>query len=179
MYLLKTLASLRKRCRALALTLIRSQQPYQREPLSLSGRDHLHRGMFMPGFHDSLLLDACQPRCYYYMPRRRKQRAAPKSHYSLTDVLQKINSGQCVIRRNAADSALADFGWNRSEIIEAIKLLKEKHFCMSLTSTRNAWWVYDVYKSRLLGENVYIHLYIDDTKGILIINSFKEDKPPY
>jgi hypothetical protein len=111
------------------------------------------------------------------MSKRRKQRAAPKSYYPLTDVLQKINSGQYFIRKNAADSALADFGWNRSEIIKAIKLLKEKHFCMSITSTRNAWWVFDVYKARLLGENVYIHLYIDDTKGMLIINSFKEDRP--
>lgn len=113
------------------------------------------------------------------MAKRRKQGDAPKSHYSLTDVLQKINSGQFIIRKNTEDSALDDFGWNRSEIIEAIKLLKEKHFCMSITSTRNAWWVFDVYKARLFGENVYIHLYIDDTKGMLIINSFKEDRPHY
>ena len=113
------------------------------------------------------------------MARRKKQGAAPRRYYSLTDVLQKINSGQCVIRKNAEDSALADLGWTRPEIIEAIKLLKEQHFCMSITSTRNAWWVYDAYKARLLGENVYIHLYIDDTDGMLIINSFKEDSPHY
>lgn len=111
--------------------------------------------------------------------RKRKHIHRPSSFYKLSDVLQKINSGQCVIRKNAEDSARADFGWNRTEIIEAIKLLKEKHFCMSITSTRNAWWVYDAYKARLLGENVYIHLYIDDTDGMLIINSFKEDSPHY
>lgn len=108
-----------------------------------------------------------------------KKRATPKSYYPLTDVLQKINSGQFLIRKNAEDSALADFGWNRPEIIEAIKLLKETYFCISITSTRNAWWIYDVYKARLFGENVYIHLYIDDTDGMLIINSCKEDRPHY
>ena len=113
------------------------------------------------------------------MAGKRKRRVAPKSYYSLTDVVQKIDSGQCVIRKNAADCAFADFGWETPEIIKAIKLLKEKHFCKSITSKRNALWVYDVYKARLLGENVYIHLYIDDTKGRLIINSFKEDKPYY
>ena len=113
------------------------------------------------------------------MSKRRKQRTPPKTHYSLTEVLQKISDGEFLLRRNAEDSALADFGWNRPRIIEAIKLLKEKHFCMSITSKRNAWWVYDVYKARLFGENVYIHLYIDDTNGMLIINSFKEDRPYY
>jgi len=110
------------------------------------------------------------------MAKTRKRRAVPKPHYALTDVLQKIDAGQFLIRKNAEDCALADFGWNRRKIIEAIKLLNEQHFCMSITSTRNAWWVFDVYKARLLGENAYIHLYIDDTTGMLIINSFKEDK---
>jgi len=113
------------------------------------------------------------------MSKRRKKKSTPKSYYPLTDVLQKINIGQILIRENAIDSALADFGWNRPKIIDAVKLLDERHFCMSITCDRNAWWVFDVYKARLFGENVYIHLYIDDTDGILIINSFKEDKPLY
>lgn len=111
--------------------------------------------------------------------QKRKHSHRPSSFYKFSDVLQKINSCQCIIRRNAEDSALADFGWTRPEIIEAMKLLKEKHFCTSITSTRNAWWVFDAYKARLLGENIYIHLYIDDTNGMLIINSFKEDTPHY
>ena len=111
------------------------------------------------------------------MLKRRKQRPTPKSHYPLTEVLQKIDSGQFLIRQNAENSALSDFGWNRPKIIEAIKLLKERHFRMPITSNRNAWCVFDVYKARLFGEHVYIHLYIDDTDGMLIINSFKEDRP--
>lgn len=107
--------------------------------------------------------------------QKRKHIRRPESFYKFSDVLQKIDSGQCIIRKNAEDSALADFGWNRPAIIKAIKLLKEKHFCTSITSTRNAWWVFDVYKARLLGENLYIHLYIDHTDGMLIINSLKED----
>ena len=113
------------------------------------------------------------------MAKRRKQRTAPKTYYPLTEVLQKINDGEFLIRKNAEDSALSDFGWNRPRIIEGIKLLKGKHFCMSITGNKNAWWVYDVYKARLFGENVYIHFYIDDRDGILIINSFKEDRPQY
>ena len=111
--------------------------------------------------------------------QKRKHIHRTSSFYQLADVKQKISSGQCVIRQNAANSALADFGWNRSDIIEAIKLLEERHFCMSITSARNAWWAYDVYKARLFGENIYIHLYIDDTAGMLIINSFKKDRPHY
>jgi len=110
------------------------------------------------------------------MAKTKKQRAAPNSQYPLTEVLQKIDSGEFLIRQNAEDSGLADFGWNRPRIIEAIKLLKERHFCMSITCNTNAWWFYDVYKARLFGENVYIHLYIDDTDAMLIINSFKEDR---
>jgi hypothetical protein len=112
------------------------------------------------------------------MSKRRKQRATPKAHYPLTEVLQKISTPKgFLIRRNVEDSALADFGWNRPRIIEVIKQLKETHFSSSITSNRNAWWVFDVYKLRLFGERVYIHLYIDDTDGKLIINSFKEDRP--
>jgi hypothetical protein len=111
------------------------------------------------------------------MTKKRKQSVAPKkSRYPLTEVMQKIDSGQCDIRRNASDCAFDDFGWKRPEIIKALKLLEEKHFCKSLTSNRNALWVFDVYKARLLGEKVYIHLYIDDTEGRLIINSFKKDQ---
>lgn len=113
------------------------------------------------------------------MTKRRKQRTAPKAQYRLTEVLQKINDEEFLIRKNAEDSAFADFGWNRPRIVEAIRLLKDKHFCTSITSNRNAWWVYDVYRARLFGENVYIHLYIDDTNGMLIINSFKEDITRY
>lgn len=105
---------------------------------------------------------------------RRRPRTAHKSYYPLTDVMQKVAAGRCVIRGNAEDCALHHFGWNRDEIIKAIRLLEEKHFCKSITSERNAYWVYDVYKARLLGENVYIHLYIDDIEGRLIVNSCKK-----
>ena len=110
------------------------------------------------------------------MAKKRKERVAPKSFYALTDVMQKIDSGQCDIRQNASNCAFDDFGWETDEIIKALKLLKEKHFCEKIISNRNPLWVYDVYKARLLGERVYIHLYIDDTKGRLIINSFKKDQ---
>ena len=110
---------------------------------------------------------------------KRKRIRRPSSFYTLSDVIQKIDSGQYVIRSNAADFAFKDFGWETPEIIKAIKLLREKHFCESIPSKRNAWRVFDVYKARILGEHIYTHLYIDDTKGILVINSFKEDKPLY
>ena len=90
-------------------------------------------------------------------------------------MLRKVNSGDYVIRQNAVASALHDFGWNISGIIKAIKLLEDRHFYKSEPSNRNKWWVVDVYKARLFGERIYLHLYIDDTQGKLVINSFKED----
>jgi len=111
--------------------------------------------------------------------RKRKHVPRPRSFYELSEVIQKIDSGQFTIRKNAAQRAFDDFGWETDEIIKALKLLKEKHFCKSIASDRNPLWVFDVYKARLFGEKVYIHLYIDNTKGRLIINSFKQDQTIY
>ena len=109
--------------------------------------------------------------------RKRTRATRPGSFYELSEVIRKIDSGKFTIRSNAAQVALDDFGWGTDEIIKALRLLKEKHFCRSITSTRNPSWVYDVYKGRLLGENVYTHFYIDDDiEGRLIVNSFKEDE---
>lgn len=97
----------------------------------------------------------------------------------MTEVMQKIDADQCDIRQNASDCAFDHFGWETDDIIKALKLLKEKHFSHSIPSARNTYWVFDVYKARLLGEKVYIHLYIDDTRHRLVINSLKKDTPYY
>jgi len=108
--------------------------------------------------------------------RRRRRATKAKSCYELSEVIHRIDSGEFTIKSNAAQCAFDDFGWGTDQIIKALRLLKEKHFCRSITSNRNPLWVYDVYKARLLGEDVYTHLYIDDTEGTLVVNSLKQDQ---
>ena len=111
--------------------------------------------------------------------RKRKHVPRPRSYYKLSEVIQKINNGRFIIRQNATQCALEDFGWRTSEIIKAYNLLKAKHFYKTDTSNISPLWVVDIYRARLIGENVYTHFYIDDTEGILVINSFKRDQTLY
>ena len=111
--------------------------------------------------------------------RKRKHIPRPRSFYNLSEVIQKINNGSFTIRQNATQCALEDFGWGTPEIKKVYNLLKEKHFCKTAPSDINPLWIVDIYKARLIGENVYTHFYIDDTVGILVINSFKRDQTIY
>lgn len=108
--------------------------------------------------------------------RRRKHIPHPKSYYDLSEVVQKINDGQLLIRQNAEQCALGDFGWGRSEIIKVYEMLKAKHFQHTMPSKINPLWINDVYKVHLFGEDVYTHFYINDSTGKLVINSFKRDQ---
>ncbi|MBA7714630.1 hypothetical protein ES703_123659 [subsurface metagenome] len=108
--------------------------------------------------------------------RKRKHIPRPRSYYGLSEVIRKINNGQFIIRPNATQHALEDFGWGISEIKKAYNILKAKHFYKTDASKINPLWVVDIYKARLIGEDIYTHFYIDDTVGILVINSFKRDQ---
>ena len=82
-----------------------------------------------------------------------------------------------VIRNNALDDAQRDFGWNHTDILDAIGKLRPKHFYKTEKSHITPAEVIDYYKARKIkGENVYTHFYVDTTTGILVINSFKELK---
>lgn len=77
---------------------------------------------------------------------------------------------------NAIATARHDFGWRVAQIREAILKLQRKHFY----KTENHRFKrpelnikVDYYKARdLMGEDVYIHLHVDEN-GWLIIDSFK------
>ena len=60
--------------------------------------------------------------------RKRKKVFRPTSYYKLSEVVQKINDGQFLIRENAIQYALHDFGWGTSEILKVYNTLKPKHF---------------------------------------------------
>ncbi|MFC1943072.1 type II toxin-antitoxin system MqsR family toxin [Chloroflexota bacterium] len=98
------------------------------------------------------------------------------SYYKLSEVAQRINSGQWLIRSNAIRDAYQEFGWGISDIINAYKMLKPTHFYKTDGSKAKPGSVIDIYKARLNGEDVYTHFYIDDSFGKLIINSFKRDQ---
>jgi len=69
---------------------------------------------------------------------------------------------------------MIDFGWKTKEIIRVISMLKPMHFYKSDYSNSLSSIVLDVYRGYFMGEDVYIHFYIDDYDK-LIINSFKKD----
>lgn len=99
----------------------------------------------------------------------------PRSYYELSEVVQKINSGQFLIKENAILYALQDFGWGISDIMNAYRMLKPKHFYKTDDSKAKPGLVIDVYKAHLNGEDIYTHFYIDDSENKLVINSFKND----
>jgi hypothetical protein len=94
--------------------------------------------------------------------------------YPLPEVRKLIGQGRVKIRPNARTDAFNDFGWDTTDILEALKTLQERHFHKRDVSTRNTWNVYDFYKAYgLSGENVYTHFYIDQD-DYLVVNSFKK-----
>ena len=99
----------------------------------------------------------------------------PRSYYKLSEVLQKVNSGQLLIRSNAIRDAFKAFGWETSDIMNAYRMLKPKHFYKTDNSKAKPVLVIDVYKAHLNGEDIYTHFYIDDSQNKLVINSFKKD----
>lgn len=78
------------------------------------------------------------------------------------------------IRANALEDALHDFGWETPDIVDALMRLRPKHFYKSDESKKKPGTLLDIYKAcGLKGEDVYMHFYIDDVKGVLVVNSFK------
>lgn len=111
----------------------------------------------------------------FQRPGKKQTRAKPDPFYSLPEVKKLVHAGAVLIRSNALDGARDAFGWNSADILDAVRRLQVKHFYKSAVSKINPERVLDFYKARgLKGENVYIHFYIDEDTGTLIINSFKE-----
>lgn len=97
-----------------------------------------------------------------------------KSYYRLSEVVQKINNGQVLITKNASHEAYQIFGWGFSDIKNAYKKLRPKHFYKTDVSHNDTSLCLDFYKATIYREEIYTHFYIDDFSGFLVINSFHE-----
>lgn len=106
-------------------------------------------------------------------PKKRNFPRRPKCFYPLSEVREKIHAGKVFIQENARSDASRDFGWGTVDILNIYNKLTEKHFYKTGQSTMAMSLVVDIYKAYLNGEDIYTHFYIDDSNGILVINSFK------
>lgn len=105
---------------------------------------------------------------------RRRTVPRTESWYPLSEVRDLIDQGRVYIRANALNDALRDFGWETPDVIDAVKRLQPRHFYKRDESKKKHRVVLDFYKAHgLKGEDVYIHFYIDEGDGVLVINSFK------
>lgn len=94
--------------------------------------------------------------------------------FPLREVKTLAKEGRYIIAQQALKSAHDDFEWGAEEIIKAILFLSEKHLHKRSVCYNKSHIMMDVYKACLMGENIYIHFYIDDDDRLLIIGSFKE-----
>jgi len=106
--------------------------------------------------------------------RKPVRRSYTKSYYKLSEVIQKINDGQILIRPDALRDAYQQFGWESSDILNAYMKLKPKHFHKTAGSKHILGVAIDTYRATINGENIYTHFYINDKSKFLIINSFHE-----
>jgi hypothetical protein len=108
-----------------------------------------------------------------YMAKKKKSSRNP--NYPLKMVRELVDKELVMIRPNASETALSDFGWDGDDILAAIKKLQPKDFYKQEPSRWKSDTIIDYYRaSNLKGEEVYAHFYIDDDTGFLIINSFKK-----
>ena len=109
---------------------------------------------------------------------KKNKRKKPKPYYELAEVKSLIKEGKVLIRKNAIKGADVSFGWETVDILDALNNLENKHFYKSAVSNKlKSSTVLDFYKAKnLKGENIYIHYYINDDEGMLIVNSFKQLK---
>ncbi len=79
------------------------------------------------------------------------------------------------VSSGAKTCALQDFGWGQQDIIKAVLTLKKKHFFKTQPCQVVPGEMVDYYKARkLMGEKVYIHLYIDIGTDMVVVQSCKQ-----
>jgi Motility quorum-sensing regulator, toxin of MqsA len=99
----------------------------------------------------------------------------PEAYYQLSEVRRQVRQARVMIRPNALMSAAADFEWGEKEILEALEALRPEHFHKTEDHTTFPGVKMDYYKADdLEGEPVYLHFYIDDEAGVLVLSSFKK-----
>lgn len=95
----------------------------------------------------------------------------------LVKALARAGGKSVQINSNAKDSARLDFQFDQTDILRAIRNIGDQDFYKSEMSIKRPGTYLDFYKTQYLGEDIYIHLYVKQIsgKGILVINSFKQD----
>jgi hypothetical protein len=90
----------------------------------------------------------------------------------LTDVVDRIDTGNVLVNSDAIRDADQLFGWGILEIEDAFRKLQSKHFHKTEPSRVKPGVFLDVYKGKINGERIYTHFYFDE-QDFLVINSFK------
>ena len=106
---------------------------------------------------------------------KKTKKVAHRSYYPLSEVKEKINNGQLLIRPDASHDAWQHFGWEYEDIIKAYRMLSPSHFYGTDYSEERPGCVLDFYKAHIMVEDIYTHFYIDDSNRKLVINSLKQD----
>ena len=105
--------------------------------------------------------------------KKKKTSNPRRSFYDLSEVSQKINSGEVVINPDVIHDAQKDFGWGINDILDVYRMLQPKHFYKIGTLNVKPSIGVDIYKIHTRGEHIYTHFYINDFDK-LVINSFKQ-----
>jgi hypothetical protein len=109
--------------------------------------------------------------------------ARRKPFYSLKLVKQKVRENDWRATKNAQDGAWFDFEWDLEKMGKCLLKLNDRdyelnrscnHFFKSDPFNKEPHIMLDFYKAYNIqdGEDVYMHLYIREEDGKLIVNSF-------
>lgn len=92
-------------------------------------------------------------------------------HYKLEQVRKLIEEGKYDSKFKARTTAARDFGFDQNDMATAILKLEATDFEFSMTTYKNSKEWQDVYRSRYLGEDIYLKFTV---KEQVLIWSFAE-----
>lgn len=93
--------------------------------------------------------------------------------YKLKEVRQLVRDGQWLINPDAAADAFNNFAWRSPEIKRAFLQMSGATYFKTEYHRQFYPIKVDIYKLKdFYKKNVYIHFYVRDRDGVLIVNSF-------
>ncbi|MCT8335084.1 type II toxin-antitoxin system MqsR family toxin [Leptospira sp. 85282-16] len=95
-------------------------------------------------------------------------------HYPLKKIKELIIEGKFSITKNAQKTAIEQFGYGETEIINEVLNLHNSDFFKSMTSHNNHLLWHDVYKKESNNYKLYIKIQISNSNTLVI--SFKGDE---
>lgn len=109
----------------------------------------------------------------------------PKPHYPLKVVKEMPRYGHYVLNPDAQNDARSDFGWGPLDVKKCLLKLNDRyhdddpaknHFYKTEPHYHFPNTMMDYYKAQniMQGFDVYTHIYIHPSDGMLTISSFKE-----